>query len=379
MKKFLLLSFLIVSAINSFAFVTQGHWRWRKDDGSETTATWLAGEDTAATISSSSDNIRLRLEFFNANNDSTNLNTSVLTYSADGGITWDSVTNFAGTKAFVLAGSSLYVNNYDSTTQQLSGEPGYTFVPGQIIISTDTLGPRNLDPNQLTEYEWVIKPTSNIQPNTTYLFKGDTKPGDNFYDGTIPPASLVTAEVLAIKLADFSVQPDKGRVLIQWSTANEQNNDRFDIERSSDGRTWKTIATVKGNGTSTQTHSYQAYDNLPVRGMNYYRIRQYDLNGKSSVSDIRSIKMFIENNSLLSVYPNPAKAVINFSLQNYSGNNVIATLSNSNGRVIHQETIKEMQANTKYTLNIKQQPAPGMYVLQLKGNGLSKTIKVVVQ
>ena len=378
MKKLLLLSFLIASAANSFAFVTQGHWRWRKDDGSETTATWLAAEDAAPTITSGTDNIRLRLEFFNSNTSASDLNTSILVYSADGGATWDSVTNYAGIKAFVLAGSSSYVNNYDPTTQLLSGETGYTFVPGQIIISTDTLGPNNLDPSQLTEYEWVIKPTSNILPSTTYLFKGDTEPGDNTYDGAIPPASLTTAAVLSIKLISFSVQPDKERVIIQWSTASEQNNDRFDIERSSDGRIWKAIATIKGNGTTTQTHTYQAYDNLPLKGINYYRIKQYDLNGKSFISDVRSIKMFVDN-SLLTVYPNPAKAVINFMLRDYSGSNVIATLTNNSGRIIHQENIKEVQANVKYTLNIKQQPAPGIYILQLKGEGVSENIRVVVQ
>jgi len=379
MKKFLLLSFLIVSAINSFAFVTQGHWRWRKDDGSETTATWLAAEDAAPTISSSSDNIRLRIEFFNAKTSASDLNTTILTYSADGGTTWDSVSNIAGSRAFVLAGSSPFVANDDPTTQQLSGQAGYSFLAGRIVTSSSSLGPNSVEANEVTEYEWVIKPTENILPATTYLFKGDTEPGDNTYDGTLPVASLVTASVLPVRISNFTVKPEGRQVKIEWTTASEQNNDRFDIERSSDGQIWKTIATLKGNGTATQAHNYHAFDNSPLKGMNYYRIKQYDLNGKSFTSDIRSLKMFIENNSLLSAYPNPAKAVINFSLQSYSGINVIATLTNSNGKIIHRETIKEIQANTKYTLNIKQQPAPGMYILQLKGNGLSETIKVLVQ
>ncbi|CAN5174593.1 hypothetical protein BH11BAC6_BH11BAC6_08210 [soil metagenome] len=379
MKKFLLLSFLIASAVNSFAFVTQGHWRWRKDDGSETTATWLATEETTPIISSGTDNIRLRIEFFNANNSTTDLNTSILVYSADGGTTWDSVTHTIGTKAFMLAGTSPFVIDNEPTTQQLTGETGYTFVPGRVIVSTDTLGPNSLIKKKFTEYEWVIKPTVNILPNTTYLFKGDTKPGDNTYDGTLPPASLTTAGVLAIKLANFTLKAEGKQVKIQWSTASEQNNDHFDIERSNDGRTWKTIATVKGNGSTNQTNTYQATDNMPLKGINYYHIKQYDINGKTTVSDVRSIKMFVENNSLLSVYPNPSKGAINFRVQDYSGNNVTATLTNSNGKIIHSETIKEIQANATYTLNVKQQPAPGIYILQLKGEGLQQTIKVVVQ
>jgi hypothetical protein len=88
--------------------------------------------------------------------------------------------------------------------------------------------------------------------------------------------------------------------------------------------------------------------------------------------------MFIDN-SQLSVYPNPAKAVINFILQDYTGNNVVVTLTNNSGRLIHMENIKEVQANVKYTLNMKQQPAPGIYILQLKGEGLSESMRVIVQ
>ncbi|CAN5559515.1 hypothetical protein BH10BAC2_BH10BAC2_33030 [soil metagenome] len=378
MKKFLLLTFLIVSTSQSFAFVTQGNWRWRKDDGSETTATWMAAENTAASVSSGSDNIRLRIELFNSGSSNTDVNTSILVYSPDGGTTWDSVSNIAGSRPFVLAGSSPFVNNLDATTRQLTSRVGYVYTAGQIITSSSTLGNNNIIPEHATEYEWVIKPTANMLPSTTYLFKADTKPGDGTYDGDAPTPSLTTEAILPVRLVDFTVKPDGKKVKIEWSTAFEQNNDRFEIERSTDSRTWKTIATVKGNGTTSQKSSYQAFDNLPLKGTNYYRVKQYDLNGKAYASDIRSLKMLIEN-SLISVYPNPARSVINFTLRDYSGKNVVATLTNNNGRIIHSETIKDIQTNVTYKLNTKQQPAPGIYVLHLKADGLSETIKIVVQ
>ena len=376
MKKFLLLTFLIVSTVQSFAFVTQGNWRWRKDDGSETTATWLAAENTEARISSASDNVRLRIELFNEGTGSTDVNTSILTYSADGGTTWDSVTTTVGSRAFVLVGTTPNVNNLDATTQQLTVRGGYTFKAGQVITSSATLGVNSIGVSQSTEYEWVIKPTANMLPSTTYWFRADSKPGDDTYGGDA--ASLTTEATLPVSLSSLSVKPDGKGVKIEWSTAFEQNNDRFEVERSTDSRTWKTIATVKGNGTTNQKSNYHAFDNLPIRGMNYYRIKQVDINGKSVTSDIRSLKMFIEN-SMVSVYPNPAKSVINFMLNSNAGKNVVVTLTNNNGRVVHTETIKDMQPNVKYTLNTRQQPVPGIYVLQLKGEGVAENIKVIVQ
>lgn len=375
MKKILLLSIMLVTYSNIFAFLTQSNWRWRNDDGSETTATWLAAQNTTPTITSGESTLRLRLEVYSTLSDTTFLE-DTLQYATSLSGPWTNISSTAGTNAFVLAGSSPYVTDGEETTEQLSASVNKPFIPGIINVSKDILND-SLPPDERTEYEWCIKPTANIQTNTTYYFQHWGATAQKKSTATYP--SLTTAGVLSIKLVSFTVKPDGKQVKVEWTTASEQNNDRFDIERSSDGRTWKTIATIKGNGTTTQTHSYYAFDNLPVKGTNYYRIKQYDLNGKSFISDVRSLKMFLENNSLLSVYPNPAKSVINFTLQSYSGMNVIATLRNSDGKIIHQETIKEIQANAKYTLNIKQQPLPGIYVLQLKAEGLSETIKVVVQ
>jgi Secretion system C-terminal sorting domain len=366
---------MLVAYSNIFAFLTQSNWRWRNDDGTETTATWLAAENTTPTITSGENTIRLRLEVYNTLSDTTYLE-DTLQYATSASGPWTNITPTAGSAAFVLAGTSAYVTDDEGTTNQLSSSVNKPYHAGVINVSHEVLND-SLPPDERSEYEWCIKPTANIQTNTTYYFQHWGATAQKKSTATYP--SLTTAGVLSIKLVNFTVKPDGKQVKVEWTTASEQNNDRFDIERSTDSRIWKTIATIKGNGTTTQTNNYHVFDNLPVKGMNYYRIKQYDLNGKSFISDIRSLKMFLENNSLLSAYPNPAKSVINFTLQSYSGMNVIATLRNSDGKIIHQETIKEIQANAKYTLNIKQHPAPGIYVLQLKAEGLSETIKVVVQ
>ena len=379
MKKILLLTFLIAVSCQSFAFVTQGHWRWRKDDGNETSATWLADQDSPATISSSSDNIRVRFQLYNTQSSASDIGTTVLTYSADGGSTWDSVSTFDnGIRAFILAGASANVHDGDATTQLLNGGAAL-FEPGKVIVTSNSLSSYNyVQPGDTTEYEWVIKPTANVAVSTTYLFRADTKPGDGTY-GTAG-ASLITASILPIELTNFTIQPDKGGVKLQWTTASELNSDHFSIERNNSGilNNWKSITTVKANGTTSQSHTYTAFDPSPLNGTNYYRLKQFNTTGKSMESAIKTIS-FQGGRSGFSVFPNPSNSLINFSLANYRGN-ISAVLLDMNGKVIHHEVIlSSSESFANYKLSLTKKLTPGIYVLQLNGNALKLQSKVEVK
>ena len=227
-----------------------------------------------------------------------------------------------------------------------------------------------------SEFEWTIKATANAQPNTTYYFRewGSTA---NPLDIGMTYPSLLTSATLPVNISSFNVSPNKNSVLITWTTVTEQNNSHFDIERSADGRIYCRIATVQGNGTTSLSHTYQAYDDKPFKGMNYYRIKQVDVDGKSQISDVRSLKMALQN-YVLKIFPNPSRGDVNFSLQNYNGNAITATLTNAAGRMIHEEEI-QVNASGNYKLNLNSKPAAGVYILQLKGEALSESIKIAVQ
>ena len=366
---------MLVTYSNLFAFLTQSNWRWRNDDGSEITATWIAPENTTPTITSTENTIRLRLEVYSTLSDTTYLE-DTLQYATSLSGPWTNITETAESNAFMLAGTSPYVDDSVATTSQLTASVNKPFHPGIINVSHEVLND-SLPPDERTEYEWCIKPTANIQPNTTYYFQHWGATAQKKNSATYP--SLTTAEVLSIKLANFTIKPEGKQVKIEWTTTFEENNDRFDIERSNNGRIWASIATVKGNGSTADAHTYSVFDNSPLKGTNYYRIKQYDLDGKVFISEVKSLKMFIENGGLLKAYPNPAKEVIKFVLSASSASDVVAILINNDGKIVHSETIENIEANVNYTLHIKQQLSPGTYILQLKGEGILESTKIIVQ
>jgi hypothetical protein len=94
---------------------------------------------------------------------------------------------------------------------------------------------------------------------------------------------------LPITLVNFGGYFDNFYNKIIWETASEINNDFFSIERSDDGESFQLIKTVKGNGNSTHLIYYQIEDYDYRIGINYYRLRQTDFDGKEVVTSPISI------------------------------------------------------------------------------------------
>ena len=148
--------------------------------------------------------------------------------------------------------------------------------------------------------------------------------------------------------------------------------------RSPDSKSnWKPIGSLKGNGTTAQTNNYSFLDKNPLNGANYYRIKQYDLDGQSNESETRLLTIQLSK-ARLNVFPNPSKGVINFTLNDFKGSNFTVLLSDMNGNVLHSE-IMTASENNVYKLNQKNTLVPGSYILKVKGDGIEKNVIVVVQ
>lgn len=75
-----------------------------------------------------------------------------------------------------------------------------------------------------------------------------------------------------------------------WSTASEQNNDRFEVERSSDGEHFETIGSVAGAGNSQVRNDYGFTDERPAPGLDHYRLKQVDFDGATTYSAVITLK-----------------------------------------------------------------------------------------
>jgi len=114
---------------------------------------------------------------------------------------------------------------------------------------------------------------------------------------------------LPVELTGFQATHEKNRVSLRWSTASEEENAGFAVQRrSSTTEDFHQIGFVAGNNTTTKPHTYRFVDQqLPYEARKLrYRLKQIDRNGEFEYSDEIEVALAAPKQfSLLGNFPNP--------------------------------------------------------------------------
>ena len=184
--------------------------------------------------------------------------------------------------------------------------------------------------------------------------------------------NLNTVNILPIKLKSFLAKAGSNDVKVEWITTTEINNSKFVVERSTDGQNFLKLGEVAAKGAS----AYSFLDHSPTSGNNYYRLVQYDLDGKSESFGPVAVNFVLKSTTSLVAYPNPTPESISFNAAGLNGNFEVMLLDLS-GKVIHKENITTT-GESNHTVNIKQKPVAGQYILQVSGKGFYKSTAIIV-
>lgn len=141
--------------------------------------------------------------------------------------------------------------------------------------------------------------------------------------------------VLPLNLLDFSANDINSSVVLNWSTATEQNSKDFVVQQSINGKDWITVSTILAAGNSNSARAYSFVHSTPNNGANYYRLVQQDITGRQNYSNVIYINLK-EKERHLAVYPSLASnGFINVKLTEKS---TVAVL-NSAGNVVMVKTL----------------------------------------
>ena len=189
--------------------------------------------------------------------------------------------------------------------------------------------------------------------------------------------SAASCTVLPIELLDFSGKQAKSDVKLTWITASERDNKGFELERSSDGKTFAAIGFVKGQGTTTQQHTYDFTDTPPqyFGGIVYYRLRQINFDGTESLSKTLSFTLGKATDWL--VFPNPTKTdVVVQSNQDIKGT-VIVEWADLLGRTLGSSIYEGISVKSGIHQNVENLPNGLYFIKILSDNTVLFTQRVV--
>ncbi len=177
---------------------------------------------------------------------------------------------------------------------------------------------------------------------------------------------LLGNTALPVTLASFTATRQQQTVQLKWTTASEQNNRGFTIQRSGNAQTFSNIGFVAaaGDGNSNATRQYQFKDERPLNGINYYRLQQTDVDGSYSYSATRTVNFNLS--SYFKVYPAITQNQLNIELANglVADGSTILRLVDVSGKI---HVAKPMRLS-KEVLYLQGLPT-GMYLLQLQHQG----------
>lgn len=179
--------------------------------------------------------------------------------------------------------------------------------------------------------------------------------------GVFTLASSTTNNPLPIELVTFDAIFKQDHIEISWKTATETNNDYFTIEKSLDGLNWHILSRQKGAGNSLVPLTYSLNDTSPNTGLQYYRLKQTDFNGTSTLSNIISVLVDESlDQTRLIVYPNPTDEFVTIKVISVEQTTANVRITNSAGQVVQQGTLK----NSQITFSMLTLPK-GMYMVEV--------------
>ncbi len=205
--------------------------------------------------------------------------------------------------------------------------------------------------------------------NTTNPTGGTTPLQISILDAPLTSTSCFM--VIPVKISSFDIQRANNSVKLNWTTAQEINMKEFIVERSSNSINWTVIASVPAAGNSNTRLMYTATDAHPVKGINFYRIRQVDLDNRYEYSPIKSILFNTAYEVLIT--PNPARDIINIYIDK-NNRSVNIVLLDALGNVI-----RRLQTNQPQVQINASTLARGLYYVKLIDETTVSTGKILLQ
>jgi hypothetical protein len=203
----------------------------------------------------------------------------------------------------------------------------------------------------------------------------------------VPANSVLIDDVaydiaLPVILINFRGEQSGSTNRLLWSTSTEINNKGFELERSSDGRNYSSITFVASkaeNGNSISMLNYNFNDVRPLAGNNYYRLKQIDKDGKTTISNVVLLSSKVSEITLNSVYPNPTIRELNLVISSPKAEKVTIVVTDLTGKVLLQKATQLIVGDNQELFNVQNLAAGTYFIKAVCANGCETAVQRFVK
>jgi len=171
--------------------------------------------------------------------------------------------------------------------------------------------------------------------------------------------------VLPVELIYLTGENKNKFNVLNWQTASELNNEKFEIEESQDGGIFQKIGEVKGKRTTLEQQEYSFRVKNPRNGLSYYRLKQIDFDGQFEYSKVISINFKGENRDVGEFYPNPSRlGMVYLDYTSQNDEEIVVSVFDVTGKLVvnHIQQISNGDNNLSFDFS---ELNTGIYIVKI--------------
>ena len=179
----------------------------------------------------------------------------------------------------------------------------------------------------------------------------------------MPSSSTLGGIILPVKWLSFDVVRQDKNALLNWVVASEEANHHYEVQRSTDGIHFTTITSINKNVNGN--HNYKYTDAGIINSgatILYYKIKQVDIDGKMSYSDVRFLRIEKTEQPYVTLYPVPARDKLNVIIKSDIAVKTELQILDMSGRIMSRTVAQVNKGNNNIVLQVNDLPG-GQYML----------------
>ena len=282
----------------------------------------------------------------------------------------------SGTTTFATLNLSLFEGNWVEVTETVKVGEG---TAGTYAINIKKVSDGSTLLNYSNNSIQTIRTAATDPATTNKVPNSFIRPKWGIYRSLLDPTSLrdetmrfsdfsiTELSTQAVQMTSFKAIQQNNAVQLKWTTASEQNNLRFDIEKSTDGKTFFKIGSRNGFGNSNTANEYFFNDQNPSQGINYYRLKQIDFDGTERLTDPIAINLS-DLGFDMQVYSNLNSASLSLFINSNEVGRGQFLIYNLAGQKVFEQSISLDKGNNHFVFpnNLKS----GVYISYFKNEKL---------